>query len=92
MALNLEVPLALENAIVLDLMTRSGTHIFKNVQFQKTYIFSKYYTPSPEGRRTRTAQGRTKNDKKKIVIIDPVERCYRPRVSEYDKALIRTYP
>lgn len=56
----------------------------------KTYIFSKYYTPSPEGRRTRTAQGRTKNDKKKIVIIDPVERCYRPRVSEYDKALIRT--
>ena len=71
-------------------------HFFKNVQFHKltilkTYILSKYYTPSPEGRRTRTAQGRTKNDKKKIVIIDPVERCYRPRVSEYDKALIRTH-
>ena len=59
--------------------------MFQTVQY-KNYNFSKYYTPSPEGRRTRTAQGRTKSDKKKIVIIDPVERCYRPRVSEYDKA------
>ena len=50
---------------------------------------SKYYTPSPEGRRTRTAQGQHKKTSKKIVIIDPQERCYRPHIREDDKKLYR---
>ena len=50
---------------------------------------SKFFTPSPEGRRTRTAQGQRKTNKKQIVVIDQVEQCYRPRSREYNKRLYR---
>ena len=52
-------------------MIRSGTLVWLGDHILSLFIFSKYYTPSPEGRRTRTAQGQHKKTAKKIVIIDP---------------------
>jgi hypothetical protein len=47
---------------------------------------SRYFTPSPEGRRTRTAQGQRG---KRRVILDLSERPYRPQVTDGDHRLYR---
>lgn len=47
---------------------------------------SRYFTPSPEGRRTRTAQGQRG---KRRVILDPSERPYRPQVTQNDQRVYR---
>ncbi|CBY42549.1 unnamed protein product, partial [Oikopleura dioica] len=46
---------------------------------------SKYFTPSPEGRKTRTAQGHVREQKQRKCALDPIERPYRPIVTYEDQ-------
>ena len=50
---------------------------------------SKYFTPSPEGRKTRTAQGHVRDQKQRKCALDPLERPYRPIVTPADQRLFR---